>query len=265
MRFLTNALKGREPLLIDPSRAADHAATAANAGMLEETLTLVFGKKPEPYKAGRVGVIPLRGVIGKGLSRLEALTGAADVDEFTTALEAMEDDEEVEYIVVDISSPGGTVTGVEEAASMLARSSKKTIAFTDTEAASAAYWIGAAGADRFVATPSATVGSIGVYMAIPDYSKAFEMQGVRMDVIKSGTLKGAGIPGTSLSDAQRADLQAQVEAIHADFKAAVRGKRRLAKDEDMEGQVFSGRQAAQKGLVTGLGTSLAALIAELNR
>ena len=264
MRFLTNALKGREPLLIDPSRAADHAAVAANAGMLEETLSLIFGKKPEPYKAGKVGVIPLRGVIGKGLSRLEALTGAADVDEFTASLEAMEDDEEVEYIIIDISSPGGTVTGVEEAASMLARSSKKTIAFTDTEAASAAYWIGSA-ADRFVATPSATVGSIGVYMAIPDYSKAFEMQGVRMDVIKSGTLKGAGIPGTSLSDAQRADLQAQVEAIHADFKAAVRDKRKMAKDEDMEGQVFSGRQAAQKGLVTGLGTSLAALIADLNR
>lgn len=264
MRFLTNALKGREPLLIDPSRAADHASAAANAGLLEETLSLVFGKKPEPFKAGRVGVIPLRGVIGKGLTRLESLTGAADVDEFTSALEAMEDDPEVEYIVVDISSPGGTVTGVEEAASMLARSGKKTVAFTDTEAASAAYWIGSA-ADRFVATPSATVGSVGVYMAIPDYSKAFEMQGVRMDVIKSGDLKGVGIPGTSLTEAQRADLQAQVESIHAEFKAAVRGKRRLAKDEDMQGQVFSGRQAAQKGLVTGLGTSLAALVADLNR
>ena len=263
MRFLTNALKGREPLLIDPSRAADHSALAANAGVLEETLSLVFGSKPQPYKAGRVGVIPLRGVIGKGLSRLEALTGAVDVDEFTSSLEDMEDDDEIEYIIIEISSPGGTVTGVEEAAAMVARSSKKTIAFTDTEAASAAYWIGSA-ADRFVATPSATVGSIGVYMAIPDYSKAFEMQGVRMDVIKSGTLKGAGIPGTSLTDAQRADLQAQVEAIHADFKANVRSKRSLVKDEDMEGQVFSGRQAAGKGLVTGLATSLAQIISELN-
>jgi signal peptide peptidase SppA len=176
----------------------------------------------------------------------------------------MEEDEEIETIVVDISSPGGTVTGVEEAALALSRSSKKTVAYTETEAASAAYWIGSS-ADRFVATPSATVGSIGVYMAIPDYSKAFEAAGVRMDVIKSGTLKGAGIPGTSLSDAQRADLQAQVEAIHADFKAAVRGKRKMAKDEDMEGQVFSGKEAARKGLVTGLGSNLRSLIADLNR
>jgi signal peptide peptidase SppA len=165
--------------------------------------------------------------------------------------------------VVDISSPGGTVTGVEEAAAALAQSSKPTVAFTATEAASAAYWIGAS-ADRFVATPSSTVGSVGVYMAIPDYSKAFDMAGVKMDVIKSGTLKGAGIPGTSLSDAQRADLQEQVNAIHAEFRASVRSKRRMVKDEDMEGQVFSGRQAAGKGLVTGLGTSLAALVAELN-
>jgi signal peptide peptidase SppA len=263
MRFLTNALKGREPLLISPSRAADHSDLAAKAGAIEETLKLIFGSKPEAYKAGKVGVIPLRGVIGKGLSRLESLTGAADVDEFTSALEMMEDDPEVETILVDISSPGGTVTGVEEAAAALARSSKPTVAFTDTEAASAAYWIGSA-ADRFVATPSATVGSVGVYMAIPDYSKAFEMEGVRMDVIKSGTLKGAGIPGTSLTDAQRADLQAQVEEIHADFKASVLGKRSMVADEDMEGQVFSGRTAARKGLVTGLGTNLAALIADLN-
>ena len=46
------------------------------------------------------------------------------------------------------------------------------------------------------------------------------MQGVRMDVIKSGTLKGAGIPGTSLSDAQRADLQAQVGTLGPDIQAA---------------------------------------------
>jgi ClpP class serine protease len=38
----------------------------------------------------------------------------------------------------------------------------------------------------------------------------------------------------------------------------------MVADADMEGQVFSGRQAAGKGLVTGLGTSLAALVAELN-
>jgi len=83
-------------------------------------------------------------------------------------------------------------------------------------------------------------------------------------VIKSGSLKGAGIEGTSLSDAQRANLQEQVNAIHADFREAVRGKRRGVDDEDMEGQVFSGKVAAQKGLVTGITPSFQRLVAELN-
>jgi ClpP class serine protease len=146
---------------------------------------------------------------------------------------------------------------------MLARSKKATVAFTDTEMASAAYWIGSQ-ADRVVATPSATVGSIGVYMAFADVSKAYESMGVKMEVIKSGTLKGAGIEGTSLSEGQRADLQAQVDSIHADFRSAVRSKRRLVDDSNMEGQVFSGKVGAQKGLVTGLTTSFNQLLGELN-
>jgi len=261
MRFLKNALSGREALLIDPSRAADHNKAAEAAGFTD-MIAAIFGEQPKPYKAGSVGVIPLKGVIGKSLTPLDRMTGAADLDEFTASLEAFSADPEVKTILVDVSSPGGTVTGVEEAAAMLASVDKPTVAFTDTEAASAAYWV-ASQADRVVVTPSATVGSIGVYMAIPDVSKAYEAMGVKMDVIKSGTLKGAGIEGTSLSDAQRSNLQEQVNAIHADFRAAVTSKRTGVSAADMEGQVFSGKVAAQKGLVTGLTPSFQRLVADL--
>lgn len=262
MRFLKNALSGREPLLIEPGRAADHNKAAEAAGFTD-ALAALFGAAPQPYKAGSVGVIPLKGVVGKALSPLDRMTGAVDLEDFTSALEAYVADPEVKTILVDISSPGGTVTGVEEAAAMLAAVQKPTVAFTDTEMASAAFWIGSQ-ADRVVVTSSATVGSVGVFMAIPDVSKAYEAMGVKMDVIKSGKLKGAGIEGTSLTEDQRANLQEQVNAIHADFKAAVRGKRAMVQDADMEGQVFSGKVAAHKGLVTGLTSSLAQLVADLN-
>lgn len=262
MRFLTNALSGREALLIDPVRARQHA-DAANAAGLGDMIAQFFGEKPRAYKAGKVGIVPLRGVVGKSLLPIDKMTGAVDLDDFDNDLEEMENDDEVEVIIVDISSPGGTVTGVEEVASRLSRYSKPTVAFTDTEAASAAYWIGSA-ADRFVATPSASVGSVGVYMAIPDFSEAYRQAGISMQVVKAGKLKGAGIEGTSLTDEQKADLQEQVNGIHADFKASVRGKRKLVKDEDMEGQVFSGKVAARKGMVTGLVGSLNELIRSLN-
>jgi ClpP class serine protease len=94
-------------------------------------------------------------------------------------------------------------------------------------------------------------------MAVPDMSKLYEDSGVRMVVIKSSgsPLKGAGIEGTSLSDEQIADLQAGVDSIHEDFKAAIRSKRTLVADSALRGQVFSGKQAAAQGLVTGLADS----------
>ena len=260
MRFLTNSLKGREPMLIDPAKAADHAALADKFGFTD-VLAQLFGAAPEPYiLENGTGVIPVAGVIGKGLSPLEKMMGSADVDAVMAAIDQMTANPSVQRIAFHVSSPGGTVTGVEELANKIRGLKVPTMAYTDSEMASAAYWIASA-ADRVIAAPSATVGSIGVYMAIPDLSKAAEMQGVKMVVIKSGKFKGAGIEGTSLTQDQLDNLQASVDAIHADFKAAVLMKRKMVKADSMEGQTFSGKQAAQLGLVTGLADTFNAALA----
>ena len=255
MRFLTNGLSGREPLLIDPAKAKDHAVLAEKFGFTD-MLAQLFGVAPKPYVVDGIGVIPVVGVIGKGLSPLEKMMGAADVNDIGDAIDAMAANPEVEKVAFQIASPGGTVTGVEELANKVRSLSlaKPTLAYTDSEMASAAYWIASA-ADRVISSPSATVGSIGVYLAIPDYSKAAEMAGIKMVVIKSGKFKGAGIEGTSLNADQVENLQASVDSIHADFKAAVSMKRKMVKADAMEGQTFSGKQAAQQGLVTGLADS----------
>jgi hypothetical protein len=67
MRFLTNGLSGREPLLIDPTKAKDHAVLAEKFGFTD-MLSQLFGVAPKPYVLDGIGVIPVVGVIGKGLS-----------------------------------------------------------------------------------------------------------------------------------------------------------------------------------------------------
>jgi signal peptide peptidase SppA len=253
MRFLTNGLSGREPLLIDPAKAKDHAVLAEKFGFTD-MLAQLFGVAPKPYVQNGVGIIPVVGVIGKGLSPLEKMMGASDVNDLADAVDAFAANPEVEKVAFQISSPGGTVTGVEELANKIRGLGKPTLAYTDSEMASAAYWLGSA-ADRVVSSPSATVGSIGVYIAIPDYSAAAEMAGIKMVVIKSGKFKGAGIEGTSLNADQIENLQASVDTIHGEFKDAVNMKRKMVKAEAMEGQTFSGKQAAAQGLVTGLADS----------
>lgn len=261
MRFLTRSLKAREPMLIEPSKAQDFAAYAEKFGF-SDMLAQIFGVAPVPYIQNGVGIVPIAGPIGKGISPLEKMMGAVDVNDISAAVDLFAADPAVEKIAFHVSSPGGTVTGVEELANKIRDLSKPTMAYTDTEMASAAYWLGSQ-ADRVVASPSATVGSVGVYMAIPDMSKLYESSGVRMVVIKSSgsPLKGAGIEGTSLSDEQVADLQSGVDAIHEDFKAAVRAKRAMVADSALRGQVFSGKQAAAQGLVTGLADSFSKALA----
>jgi signal peptide peptidase SppA len=253
MRFLTNGLSGREPLLIDPTKAKDHAVLAEKFGFTD-MLAQLFGVAPKPYIVDGIGIIPVVGVIGKGLSPLEKMMGAVDINDLSDQVDAMAADPAVEKIAFQVSSPGGTVTGVEELANKIRNLGKPTMAYTDSEMASAAYWISSA-SDKVTASPSSSVGSIGVYMAIPDYSEAAKMAGIKMVVIKSGKFKGAGIEGTSLDEGQLGNLQEGVDTIHAEFKEAVNMKRKMVKAEAMEGQVFSGKQAAAQGLVTGLADS----------
>jgi signal peptide peptidase SppA len=253
MRFLTNGLSGREPLLIDPTKAKDHAVLAEKFGFTD-MLAQLFGVAPKPYIVDGIGIIPVVGVIGKGLSPLEKMMGAVDINDLSDQVDAMASDPSVEKIAFQVSSPGGTVTGVEELANKIRNLGKPTMAYTDSEMASAAYWISSA-SDKVTASPSSSVGSVGVYMAIPDYSEAAKMQGIKMVVIKSGKFKGAGIEGTSLDEGQLGNLQEGVDTIHAEFKDAVNMKRKMVKAEAMEGQVFSGKQAAAQGLVTGLADS----------
>ena len=112
MRFLTNSLKGREPMLIDPAKASDHAALAEKFGFTD-MLAQLFGAAPEPYiLENGTGVIPIAGVIGKGLSPLEKMMGSADVDAVSEAIDKMVANPSVQRIAFHISSPGGTVTGV---------------------------------------------------------------------------------------------------------------------------------------------------------
>jgi signal peptide peptidase SppA len=259
MKNLNKDIKSHRPILIQPAQASEYLDRVAQvdvplnakASDMEEFMAMVFGKVEVLEKFPPYAVIPVKGIIGKNLSELEAMCGCCDINDVQEMLEDCERDATITTIILNIDSPGGVSVGVPELAEKIKNYSKKVISFTSNEACSAAYWIGSQ-ASEFYATPSSTVGSIGVYVAFPDMSEAFKMEGVKMDVIKAGIYKGAGIPGTSLDNNQRKMLQDEVLEIHADFKEAVKSVRSFVEDASMEGQCFSGKRGAEAGLVTGL-------------
>jgi protease-4 len=121
-------------------------------------------------------------------------------------------------------------------------------AFVDVMACSAGYYI-ASQATKITAAPSATIGSIGVYMAVIDASRAMEMEGIAVQMISAGKFKGMGAPWKPLSDEEKAMLQSEVDSIYSAFKAAVTSARPQVSDATMQGQWFSGLTADDLYLV----------------
>jgi len=259
MRNLTNDLKAHRPVLILPAIAKaflERCASVdiplgAKASDLDGMLTAMFGERPKLEVFPPFAIVPVKGVIGRGLSDIEKACGSCDIEDVEEMLEEAERNGAVKTIILDIDSPGGTSVGVPELAKRIRECKKQTIAFTSGDCCSAAYWLGSQ-ASEFYATPSSSVGSIGCYIAYHDMKAASESEGVIVDVIKAGSLKGTGIPGTSLSTEQRAMLQEEVDEIHGDFKADVLLVREFASEADMDGRQFSGKKAAEIGLVTSL-------------
>lgn len=194
-----------------------------------------------------VAQIPIAGVIVGG--RRLPIRGTVHSGQVISEILEAEENPAVRRIEFLIDSPGGMVTGTPELADAIFNASKPTAAIVQGQASSAGYWIASA-ADTIIATRSASVGSIGVFMAIADVTKLYENLGVKMEIIKSGDLKAAGIPGTSLSDDQRENLRKSVEKTHAEFISHVRTMRgQDVPDEAFRGQSFHADEALKLGLI----------------
>jgi signal peptide peptidase SppA len=198
-----------------------------------------------------IASIHIMGPIGKNLSKVEQSCGATGFEQiradYAKALE-----KGARGILLDFDSPGGTITGTPELANLIASKPLPTVAYTEDMMASAAYYL-AAGADAIFASPSASVGSIGVYVPWVDTSAAYERAGYKPDPIVNtgGDLKAAGFGG-KLTAEQRAHLQEEVDEDFDNFKAHIANYRAVP-DSAMRGQVMSGRKALEANLVDRIG------------
>ncbi|NTU67974.1 MAG: signal peptide peptidase SppA [Chlorobiaceae bacterium] len=218
---------------------------------------------------GGVAVIPVSGTLMKNPSFIEKLFfGATDMAEIQDSIMTAAANKDISGIVLNISSPGGTVAGTPELAESVkaANQKKPVVAYVDDLAASAAYWI-ASQAESIYASRQAVVGSIGVRMAMYDMSKAYEQAGIKVIPIDTGKFKSAGLAGTEISDEQKQMYQDIVDAHFSEFKSAVikgRGMDDNTWDKVKDAQVFHASKAKSARLIDGIST-LSEVIKEIGR
>ena len=250
-----DSLLSRQPWLI---------TTNAMQGMVAQAVAFFDTRiqLPEPTRnellsvTDGVGIIDLHGPLMRQPDLISSLLfGATDMNEVTEAIQEAVQRDDVQSILIDIDSPGGTVNGTPELAQAVADAAKlKSIyAFSAGQMCSAAYWI-ASQCDAVYATPSARVGSIGVMLPFIDSTEKFRSEGLNVEVFAAGKFKGMATPGVPLTEDQRALIQSDIEEIAADFKAAVLARGRKIPDSAMEGQSFSARNAQRLNLAGTVGS-----------
>jgi signal peptide peptidase SppA len=226
----------------------------------EEIQAQVNGaQRPPDRSAGSVAVLPLFGTLIPRANLITESSGGTSAERYGKAFRAALADTNVGAIVLDVDSPGGAVPGIEELSADIfkARGQKPIVAVANHLAASAAYWIATA-ADELVVSPSAEVGSIGVFAAHEDFSQALEQAGIKVSLIAAGKFKVEGNPYEPLGDEARAAIQSRVDEYYDSFVKAVARNRGVGVSDVREGfgegRVVGAKEAVKLGMADRIGT-----------
>ncbi len=194
--------------------------------------------------------VSVNGIIGDSRARHELLT-------------KLKKDKNVKAVIVSVDSPGGTTTGGEALYDDLrALAAEKPVAAVfGTVAASAAYLAGIA-TDYIVARGNTITGSVGVIFQSAEISGLLDKFGVKVEEIRSGSLKAKPSLFTPVDDTSRRLLEELVKESQTWFTDLVQQRRKRVApilDDIKTGRIYTGRQAVDNGLVDALGDETVAV------
>lgn len=161
-------------------------------------------------------------------------------------------------VVLRLKSPGGYVHAYGLAAEHLKRLRDHDIKLTacvDEIAASGGYMM-AVVADRIVAAPFSTIGSIGVVAGVTNINRMLEKHGVDYEDYTAGEYKRTVSMMGAITEEGKEKFRSELKDVHEAFKAHVQTYRSDIDVADIAtGESWLGTQALKKGLIDELGTS----------
>lgn len=200
-----------------------------------------------------VAILPIVGSLVNRGAWIGAQSGLVSYEGISAQLREAANDPEVTSILLDIDSPGGEATGMFALADLVRKvnKTKRVVAMVNDMAASAGYGI-ASGASEIVVSQTSIVGSIGVVLTHFDRSAELEQKGIQATLIYAGKHKVDGNSLGALSDAVKADLQAEVAKFYDQFVDLVAkgrvGRMSEAQIRGTEARTYLGADAVEIGL-----------------
>lgn len=167
-------------------------------------------------------------------------------------------DDSVSAVVLRVDSPGGSSFASEQIRNeieALRAAGKPVVASMSSVAASGGYWISMA-ADKIYARETTITGSIGIYGMFPTFQRTLDTLGIATDGVGSTMWAGQFRPDRELSADAKQLIQSFINHGYDEFISKVAGHRNMDKDAVdtiAQGQVWTGRDALELGLIDGIG------------
>ncbi len=190
------------------------------------------GRKAKPT----VAVVTLHGPIvsGRGGPQILPFGGSnAGGDTIAAALREAAADDDVSAIVLQVDSPGGSVTGSETIWREVVRArerGKPVVASMGSVAASGGYYVSMA-ADEIVANAGTITGSIGVITGKLISRELKDKLGVGSDSLRTNPNADAWSSNSPFTDEQRAQIEAETDLYYTDFISRVAEGRKLSVEQ----------------------------------
>lgn len=199
----------------------------SNIGKIEAK-TLSFNQ------VGATAIVPVHGPLTyrKTSDFFKWLFGGTSYEEVVEQMEQALSSSKIEKIIFDFNSPGGTVSGLNDAADEIykARKRKTIIAHVNDLAASAAYGLASACSEVHI-TRSSCVGSIGTVSARIDATKWDKELGVKWNFIHAGKRKTDFNPHVEMLDEERVVIQKTVDHFNDMFVSMISRNRGISEEE----------------------------------
>src|SRR3989344_2328475 len=164
-------------------------------------------------------------------------------------------DWDIEGVVIEIDSYGGSGSAASEVTDRLQALSIPNAAYIREGGTSAAYLI-ASGADTIIATPFSDVGSIGFTMSYLEQAQQNEDSGLSFVSLSSGKYKDSGNPNRELTEEERSLFERDLQVFHKALVSRISANRSLSVEEVealADGSSLPGELAFEKRLIDQVG------------
>lgn len=167
-------------------------------------------------------------------------------------------DESIHGVMLKIDSPGGSAFASEQILEQiiaLQAAQKPVVVLMGSVAASGGYWI-AMSADKIFASPVTITGSIGVFAMFPTLQNSLAELGIYTDGSGTNQWSGSFRVDREMSSEVKRLVQSQVDYGYDEFINKVSKHRNIPKDTVRtvaEGQIWTGAEALDNGLIDALG------------